>query len=201
MLTLVYDTETTGLPSKKKDAKLSDMPYIVQLACILYNGARPVAHFSSYLEPFINGEGRETPDVKFFVDAGLTKEAMSPSRLSSQNGIAAFHKLVEKADRTVAHNERFDGARIADTYTRLTGGVHPEWGATPHYCTMLTLEPIMKLPAKWGKGYKWPNMDEAYRAYVDTDGFDGAHDAMNDVQATAEVMFAIERMSISLIRV
>jgi hypothetical protein len=44
-------------------------------------------------------------------------------------------------------------------------------------------------------------MDEAYRAYVDTDGFDGAHDAMNDVQATAEVLFAIERMSIPLVQI
>jgi len=201
MLTLVYDTETTGLPSKKKNPLLADQPYIVQLACILYNDTKPVAHFSSYLEPFVNGQGRETPDEQFFIDAGLTKAAMLPSRLKTEMGLKIFNQFVRVADRTVAHNERFDGGRIADTYTRLIGAVPDEWANTPHYCTMLTLEPIMKLPAKWGKGYKWPNMDEAYRAFVDPKGFDGAHDAMHDVAACAEVLFAVEKLSISLIRV
>jgi DNA polymerase-3 subunit epsilon len=201
MLTLVYDTETTGLPVKKKGATLDDQPYIVQLACVLYRDTTPVAHFSSYLNPWINGKGRETPDEKFFVEAGLTKEKMEPSRLESQACMAIFNQLVRRADRTIAHNANFDGGRISDTFHRLLGDVTVEWNSTPHYCTMLTLEPIMKLPSKWGKGYKWPNMDEAYRAYVDTDGFDGAHDAMNDVQATAEVLFAIERMSIPLVQI
>ena len=200
MLTLVYDTETTGLPAKGKAATLDDQPYIVQLACILYRDTTPVAHFSSYLNPWIDGKGQETPGVKFFIDAGLTKAKMEPSRLESLNAMKIFHELLHKADRTVAHNARFDAGRIVDTLTRLGGGI-PYWENVPHFCTMLTLEPIMKLPAKWGKGYKWPNMDEAYRAYVDTDGFDGAHDAMNDVQATAEVLFAIERMSIPLVQI
>jgi DNA polymerase-3 subunit epsilon len=201
MLTLVYDTETTGLPAKGKAATLDDQPYIVQLACILYRDTTPVAHFSSYLNPWINSKGQETPGVKFFIDAGLTKAKMEPSRLESQSCMAIFNQLVRKADRTVAHNANFDAGRISDTFHRLLGDVTVEWASTPHFCTMLTLEPIMKLPAKWGKGYKWPNMDEAYRAYVDTDGFDGAHDAMNDVQATAEVLFAIERMSIPLVQI
>jgi len=55
---------------------------------------------------------------------------------------------------------------------------------------MKTLEPIMKLPGKYG--YKFPTLDEAYRAYVDPMGFEGAHDAMKDVEACAAVLWAIE---------
>jgi len=200
MITLVYDTETTGLPPKGSTS-LDAMPYIVQLAAILYNGRKPVAHFSTYIEPAHKGKGRETPDEKFFIDAGLTKADMLPTRMPLELSLMMFNHFLKLADRTVAHNARFDKGRLEDSYTRLFNTIPVPWTTTPHYCTMLTLEPILKLPAKWGKGYKWPNLDEAYRAYVDPNGFSGAHDAMIDVTACADVLFAIETQEVELVRV
>lgn len=201
MITLVYDTETTGLPPKGA-SKLSERPYVIQLAAVLYNETSPIGHFSTFLRPGHGDHEVEIPKAKFWQDNGLTVERMSPTWMELALGLKIFNNFLRKADRVVAHNARFDHGRVTDSFRRvLAGEVSEEWSSLPHYCTMLTLEPVMKLPSKWGKGYKWPNLDEAYRAYVDPKGFSGAHDAMIDVNACAEVLFAIEALSIPLARI
>jgi DNA polymerase III epsilon subunit-like protein len=65
----------------------------------------------------------------------------------------------------------------------------------PVICTMKKATPILKLPKKnnYGKDpYKWPTLDETYRALVNPDGFGGAHRALNDVVACRQIMLALE---------
>ena len=65
---------------------------------------------------------------------------------------------------------------------------------------MESLTDVMKLRGKIPGKYKWPNLAEAYAAYVDPAGFTDAHDAMADVQACARVLHAIEDNAIPLYR-
>lgn len=180
MYSLVFDTETTGLPSRKRNPALTDQPYIIQLAAVLYEGRRPVSHFSTFVFPEHGNHAGEIPDEKFWQDNGLTHEVVYSSGMPLELSMKMFNQYLRRADRVVAHNMRFDSKLIDYSFERM-GITSEHWDTKPKVCTMLTLEPIMKLPAKWGKGYKWPNLDESYRKYVDPAGFSGAHDAMIDV--------------------
>lgn len=198
--TLVFDTETTGLPQRGAAPELTKQPWIVQLAAILYRDSDqwPVGHMSTFLIPEHGDMKGSFGTEKFFVDNKLTEEFILPSAMPTDLGIRIFNQFLGRANRCVAHNMAFDQGRMRDTYRRLTGKLHAPFENLPRVCTMETLTPIMKLEGKFPGKYKWPNLAEAYKKFVDPEGFKDAHDAMNDVQACAKVLFAVEAAGIKL---
>lgn len=186
--TLVFDTETNG--KRPKRAQLPDEPAITQIAGILFLGRRPVAHLSCFVRPLTyDGQPATIPTEQFFVDAGITQETVDAVGRPLRTCLAEFQQMVKVADRIVAHNIQFDDPITRSNYSRVAAPQREYWD-TPKFCTMKTLEPVLKLPGKYG--YKFPSLDESYRALVDPHGFEGAHDAMVDVQACADVLWAIE---------
>ena len=165
-------------------------PAITQIAAILFLGRRPVAHLSCFVQP-LDGQGQPAtiPDEQFFRDAGITHETIDAVGRPLKTGLAEFNQMVKVADRIIAHNMQFDDPITRGNYARIAAPQREYWD-TPKFCTMKTLEPVLKLPGKYG--YKFPTLDESYRALVDPMGFAGAHDAMVDVQACASVLWAIE---------
>lgn len=200
--TLVFDTETNGKRPKGRDVPLHLEPGLVQIAAILYLGRRPVGHLSCFMPPMgAKGDRRPIPDPElapqgltdadyaFFRKSGITDETVDAAGVPFKVGVAMFNNFVRVADRIVAHNIAFDDPIVRAAYSRIACPQQALW-ETPKFCTMKTLEPVLKLPGKYG--YKFPTLDEAYRALVDPNGFAGAHDAMVDVQACAAVLWAIE---------
>lgn len=186
--TLVFDTETNG--KRPKRAQLADEPAITQIAAMLFLGRRPVAHLSCFVEPLnFNGTPATIPTEQFFIDSGITQETVDAVGRKLKTGLAEFNQMVKSADRIIAHNIQFDDPITRSNYCRVAAPQRDYWD-TPKFCTMKTLEPVLKLPGKYG--FKFPTLDESYRALVDPMGFEGAHDAMVDVQACAEVLWAIE---------
>lgn len=186
--TLIFDTETNG--KRPKRAQLADEPAITQIAAILYLGRRPIAHLSAFVQPLnFNGTPATIPTEQFFIDSGITQETVDAGGVALKVGLAMFNQMVKNADRIVAHNIQFDDPITRSNYSRIAAPQREYWD-TPKFCTMKTLEPVLKLPGKYG--YKFPTLDESYRALVDPMGFEGAHDAMVDVEACAAVLFAIE---------
>lgn len=186
--TLVFDTETNG--KRDKNPPLSAEPAITQIAAILFWGRRPVAHLSCFVQPLnYNGTPAVIPDEKFFIDSGITHATVDAVGRPLKTGLAEFNQMVRSADRIVAHNIQFDDPITRSNYARVAAPQREYWD-TSKYCTMKTLEPVLKLPGKYG--FKFPTLDESYRALVNPLGFEGAHDAMVDVQACAAVLWAIE---------
>lgn len=186
--TLVFDTETNG--KRPKRAQLADEPAITQIAAMLFLGRRPVAHLSCFVQPLnFNGTPATIPTEQFFIDSGITQETVDAAGRPLKTGLAEFNQMVKSADRIIAHNIQFDDPITRSNYCRVAAPQRHYWD-TPKFCTMKTLEPVLKLPGKYG--FKFPTLDESYRALVDPTGFVGAHDAMVDVQACAEVLWAIE---------
>lgn len=201
LLTLVFDTETNG--KRPKRAQLNQEPAITQIAGVLFEGRRPVAHLSCFTHPVrFNGSPAPVPDpelnpnveltekdYEFFRNSGITEERIALVGRPLKTGLAEFNQMVKVADRIVAHNIQFDDPITRSNYARVAAPQQEYWN-TPKYCTMKTLEPVLKLPGKYG--FKFPTLDESYRALVDPMGFSGAHDAMVDVQACADVLWAVE---------
>tara|TARA_R110000850_G_scaffold63863_3_gene143928 strand:- start:49 stop:678 length:630 start_codon:yes stop_codon:yes gene_type:complete len=194
--TLVFDTETNGKRPKGKNVPLGDEPAITQIAAILYLGRREVAHLSCFVQP-LDGMGRPAaiPTEQFFIDSGITQETVDAVGLPLKTGLAEFNQLIKLADRLVAHNMQFDDPITRGNYMRLAAPQRDYWD-TPKFCTMQSLTDVLKLPGKFG--YKYPSADEAYRALVDPMGFEGAHDAMVDVKACADILWAIEDKGLDL---
>ena len=186
--TLIFDTETNG--KREKNSSLAMEPAITQIAAVLYLGRRPVAHLSCFVHP-LDGMGKPAaiPTEQFFIDAGITQETVDAVGRPLKTGLAEFNQMIKVADRLIAHNMQFDDPITRGNYMRLSAPQREYWD-TPKFCTMKTLEPILKLPGKYG--YKFPSLDESYRALVDPMGFEGAHDAMADVEACTKVLWAIE---------
>lgn len=189
-----FDTETNGRrPKKPRGAPrdwappLSQEPAIVQIAAKLFMGKRVVGAVNFFMHPINYDQTPATiPTERFFLESGITQETVDAIGVPYKVGMAAFNNLIRVADLAVAHNMQFDDPIVRSGYSRIAAPQRAYWD-TPKVCTMKTLEPVLKLPGKYG--YKFPTLDEAYRALVDPMGFEGAHDAMVDVDACAAVYF------------
>ncbi len=186
--TLVYDTETNG--KRKKPPRRDNEPAITQIAAILFLGRRPVAHLSTFVIPQNYDTTPATiPTDQFFIDNGITQDVVDAAGMPLKIALAMFNNLVKRADRMVAHNMEFDYPITESNYTRVAAP-QDHIKAIDKFCTMQSLTDVMKLPSPYG--HKFPSLDEAYRAFIDPMGFEGAHDAMNDVIACTKLLWAIE---------
>lgn len=190
MRTLYFDTETTGLANFK--GKLEDQPQPVQLACMLKEEGRVYAVCS-----LIVNAGVPVPPPAQAVH-GIGDDALRDYGIGLEDATVLFMSLVAQADRIAAHNSDFDRLIMAAAILRVIGKEDTrEFISFPHVCTMHSATPVLKLPGKYG--YKWPTLMEAYKHFVDPEGFEGAHDALADVKACAAILEAMEAQGLPLV--
>jgi DNA polymerase III subunit epsilon len=179
MRTLVFDTETTGLHNS----------FIVQLAAVLYDERRPVSQMSTIIMPMDdNDEIVKIPEAVAAIH-GITTDIAVKVGILCSTALCTFLGMVMRADRIVAHNIKFDLALINDELDRNSIS-NERFITVPRVCTMASSTYICKIPSSRG-GYKWPKLIEAHKHFLGKE-FDGAHDALNDVQACARVLWALE---------
>lgn len=187
MKTLIFDTETTGLPKSRGENKLSDLPYLTQLAALFCVDQRIVSSISFYFK-----DSRiDVPDEQFFKDQGISNEFLNDVGVPYHVGLKMFDDLLRQSDRAIAHNMDFDGRVIWASYARTNGIEFSYMKNIPKYCTMLSSKNICNIPGAYG--IKWPSLTEAYKHLVDKNGFEGAHDALADVNACHKVLFSLEK--------
>ena len=97
-----------------------------------------------------------------------------------------FIEQIELCSAMIAHNLDFDYPVLGAEMIR--AGVFAA-NKPRKICTMKTTTYLCKLPGY--RGYKWPKLEELHHHLFGT-GFDGAHDALNDVRATARCFFMIK---------
>ncbi len=201
---LFFDTETTGLP-KNWNAPVIDVenwPRIIQLAYIVCDKDGNIIKTVCEL---IKPQGWEVPSIGMFVRNGLsleqaTKEAKFwidncySQEKNEANGVfiskVVFHfiKDLESCQYLIAHNMSYDEKVIGAEMIRL--GMKSEKRVIK-ICTKEKSTNICKLPhANGGRGYKWPKLEELHN-FLFNEGFDGAHDALNDVKAMKKCFFEL----------
>ncbi len=184
---LFFDTETTGLLRSKEPPDHPGQPMLVQLACLLYDSTGTELESLNVL---VKTDGWDIPPVVVAIH-GISKEKADAYGLPLSEVLDLFDALVAKATLVVAHNISFDSKVMSIAYAKL-GRSQPT--SVPGYCTMEAATPICKLQTRWGKP-KWPKLSEAYKHFFNED-LTNAHEAMNDVRATAKIYFAINKPTV-----
>lgn len=200
MLALIYDTETTGLPPKNATSFLQyPMPFQLAFKLCDLTKNKTIMQASAFLIPTDeNGDRIALPKEKFFIEQDYTDANLDAWATHDENLYQLFDAALNLADYTVAHNANFDINVTSRWLESKSHRARDTFNILPHYCTMLTMEPILKIPGFRSGTYKWPRLDECYKHFVDPRGFDGAHDAMNDVTALHRLIFALQKYEIVL---
>ena len=178
----VFDTETSGLPNPGKAPNDPDQARIMQLgAVVLDAGLKEVGAIKTRIKW---GEAYNV-HPKAAEAHGLTREECETYGLSAKHALATLTNFAH-TDLPIAFNAPFDVA-LVDLMVKQVCGFGPATFGRAAYCPMRAMTPLMRLPSAYkGREFKWPKLQEAY-TYCYGRPFDGAHDALADVRATADV--------------
>lgn len=188
MYHLIFDTETTGLP-KNWGAPYSDTnnwPRLVQLSWIFSDGK-----LSQEFDFIIKPNGFVIPEEVSKIH-GISHERAMKEGVDLEFVLKMFRGFVNMTDNIVAHNLDFDRAILSAEYYRL--GVGEEYGKEfmfkKHFCTMKNSTALCAIRGTHGGGNKWPKLIELHNKLFN-EGFDGAHNSLNDTRACARCYFEL----------
>lgn len=183
---LCADTETTGFAKSQSDPTVPGQPYIVELAGVLVDEDGNVV---DKMHRLIKPDGWTIPQQATSVH-GITTEKAAREGVPIWMALWEFERLLLKSGMLVWHNAVFDMILMRTEHYRLN---HPPlFLKYPVVCTKESLTPVLQIPKKGTRGYKWPNLQEAHVHYFGSE-FDGAHGALADTEALARVFTAARK--------
>jgi len=178
---LFFDTETAGFNGP-----------ILQLAWILTDENGEILEQRNTL---INHTIEYEINEKAFEIHGISKEMCNESGLDPADVLRDLLWKMSIADKIIAHNLAFDWDMASKDRTRYSIG-EPMPAHSKVFCTMKATTDICKIEHPNGRGgYKWPKLQELH-TFLFGEEFDGAHDALADVKATARCYFELKRKGI-----
>lgn len=175
MISLIFDTETTGLPIWNSPSDHPDQPHIVELAAELWDNGALIDSIDTLVIPPID----ITPELVSI--HGITTEMARDLGIPKADAIERFLGLVGRADQLVGHVVSFDVRMMRIETARATG---TKWeNPLDKFCTAARAKSHLKLK-------KNPTLTEAHEALVG-ETFEQAHRAGPDVAATRRVFQAL----------
>ncbi len=181
---LFFDTETTGLPKNWKApvTDLDNWPRLVQLAFLVYDFDGNLIHSCNEI---IKPNGFTIP-----IDAskvhGITTDIANQRGSQIEDVFELFSIHLKRAKVIVAHNMAYDEKIIGSELIRI--GLVNTLDSKEKICTMESTVDLCKIDGPYG--YKWPKLEELHRFLFNHD-FEGAHDALADIQATAKCFWEL----------
>jgi len=175
--TLVFDTETTGLPlrgARENELEKWSGCRLVQIAWELFKDDKRESAECYTIIP----DGYTIPESASKIH-GITTEMASRDGKSMFYALMKFHYALSKADVLVAHNIEFDYKLVAAEYFRLLGRVPDKLQQVRQVCTM----------KRWTKpGGRWPKLGVLYTELFGRPA-ENCHQADTDVRYCAEIYF------------
>ena len=179
---LLFDTETTGIPSYTASASDPKQARIVQLAAVLLDEKYIERQSFCFLikpsgDNWIMNPGAQKAH-------GISKEDCLKYGIEIGLALDLFNNIYDRSMIRIAHNIKFDSRMIEIEQMLCDIAVDASWGV-PNFnvCTMVGTTEICKLPGRNG-AYKWPKLQELH-TFLFGQPFEKAHDALADVRATA----------------
>lgn len=189
--TLFFDTETSGFMSKKTDFDHPDQAWCVQIGAILGNSEETF----TTLNILIKANGRS---INYHAQKihGISVEQADKKGIPEVDACSAFAKLLLKTPTIVCHNFDFDWPFVYQMMQRNLEELSDEHRSRfyieyPSFCTMKNPAVKAYVDARNIKGHKkLPKLIELHQKLFNT-GFENAHDAMADIQATRRCYYEL----------
>jgi DNA polymerase-3 subunit alpha len=188
---LIFDTETTGLPSNY-NAPVTDTdnwPRMVQLAWETYDYQGQLLENKNYI---IKPQGFIIPQATVKVH-GITTERALTEGVTLENVLNEFSQVLNRARVVIGHNVTFDCHIAGAEFVRC--GFRSPFSEKLVLCTKELSTDFCALPGGKGGKYKWPNLAELHACLFGA-AFDEAHNATADVAATARCFFELIRRGV-----
>lgn len=185
-LLLFFDTETTGLPKnwKAPASDVNNWPRLIQFAWQLYDvNGNLLESNSSIIKPDNFVIPKESSNIH-----GITTERAYVEGENLNQVLDKFKRNLDKANLIIAHNMSFDEKVLGAEFYRLHN--YNPLTKIEKLCTMQLSTNICKIDGTYG--YKWPKLEELHY-FLFKKGFDNAHDAEADIQATADCYFELKK--------
>jgi DNA polymerase-3 subunit alpha len=186
---IVFDTETTGL-IQKKNAKIEELefwPRVVQLAWQIHDKSGNLLRHEDFL---IQPNGFKIPYDAEKVH-GISTELAETTGKPLVEVLDLFLTEVEAAEFLVGHNLKYDLDVLSSELFRLGRSLDVFDKAVLDTCTEDTAQKC-QLPGGKGKKFKLPTLSELY-FHLFKEGFNEAHNATADVEASARCFFELLR--------
>lgn len=184
LMHLIFDTETTGMPTSWS-APITDSqawPRMVQLAYQLCDDKGNVLKEVNHI---VYPDGYSIPIASTRIHGISTKKAIEEGAPLNYV-LFEFLEDLDKATHVIAHNADFDTRIVDSELVRLNK--EPILTEMSCICTMKGSVEVCKIPSR--RGYKWPKLEELHQ-YLFDETFEGAHNALIDVQATSRCYFEL----------
>ena len=188
---LIFDTETTGLPDNFR-APITDSdnwPRMVQLAWQVHDENGDLIEVKNFI---VKPEGYTIPYSASKIHGITTEKAMSKG-LALEDVLNEFNKSLSKVKYVVGHNISFD--------VNITGAEFYRKNIPTPIMEMNTVDTMnvstnyCKLLGGRGGGFKRPKLIELHKCLFN-EGFDEAHNASADVEATARCFLELVRLQV-----
>ncbi len=193
MLALVSDTETNGKAKKGFNIDYTDLeawPRITQFSWIvidvrtgyIYSRHNHIIKPDNWVVPTVAelmAAGEDKPH--FFEENNISTERCEKEGVPLPVVLDFFLTDLSLCKIYINHNLKFDYNVTLAEMVRYDK--YPLKEVKFKICTMMTAKDILKLPGRFGD-YKYPSLQELHK-YLFLVEFDGNHDALSDVIATA----------------
>ncbi len=182
MIYLFFDTETNGkaINFNADFRDVDNWPRITQLAYAVFSEhGRLIGTSSTMVKP----DGWVVPTEQFFIDNNMSTERCEAEGIPITYVLYEFVEVINHCGVIIAHNIAFDLPVVQAEMHRI--GIKATKRPSK-FCTMKQTASICRLPRN-----KWPKLEELHKFLFYSD-FDGAHDALNDVMATAKCFFELK---------
>lgn len=180
MISLVFDTETTGLPAKTQDIR--QQPKVIELAAIAVDLDTGEEHgrFDSLFDPKQRLE-------KIITDiTGLTDKDVSGQPLFGERQ-QAFLGLMSRCEAMIAHNLTFDHKMLQFEFRRLD--------MEQRYLDTIPTKRICTVEQTTFMKRRRMKLSELHE-HLFGEAFEGAHRAMVDVEALVRICVELRKRKV-----
>jgi DNA polymerase-3 subunit epsilon len=185
-----FDTETTGLPLSW-NAPVSDLnnwPRMIQVGYIIYDLEGNHIETKEYI---IRPENFEIPEESSNIH-GITTDKALAEGIELSIVLNELHQKITSSTIVVAHNISFDEKILGAEFLRKN--LNNVLDLKRKICTMKSSVNYCAIPNQYGK-YKWPKLEELHKKLFNKN-FDNAHNALADIQATADCFWKLKALKV-----
>jgi len=188
MKVLIFDTETTGLPTERNASILDTQkwPYIVQLSFILFDTVD--LKLLECHDLIIRPPDHIEIESGAIVLHGISRERCILEGRNIRSALTLFHQALVQADEVVGHNVSFDKRMIMVECIRnkVQQGFTVNQQRKAEYCTMKQGAALCGIevinPTTQESYFKYPKLSELHIHCFD-EPFARAHNALADIVA------------------